>query len=86
MKEIVKMTNEEKLKNSFVKTFNVGVEIIKDDLKYRDIPQWDSLAHMKLIASLEDAFDVMFETEQVLDMSSYAKAREILSQGHGIEF
>jgi len=80
------MTNEEKLKNAFVTTFDVAPEIIKDDLKYRDIPQWDSLAHMKLIAELEEAFDVMFETEQVLDMSSYAKAREILSKEHGIEF
>ena len=80
------MSNEEKLKNAFVKTFNVGPEVIKDDLKYRDIPQWDSLAHMKLVAALEEAFDVMFETEQVLDMSSYAKVREILSKEHGTEF
>ena len=80
------MTNEEKLKNVIATTFNVAPEIIKDELKYRDIPQWDSLAHMKLVAALEEAFDVMFETEQVLDMSSFAKAREILSQGHGIKF
>lgn len=80
------MSNEEKLKDAFVKTFNVNPDVIKDDLKYRDIPQWDSLAHMKLVAALEDAFDVMFETEQVLDMSSYAKAREILSQEHEVKF
>lgn len=80
------MTNEEKLKNAFVTTFNVAPEVIKDDLKYRDIPQWDSLAHMKLVAALEDAFDVMFETEQVLDMNSYAKTREILAKKHEIEF
>jgi acyl carrier protein len=80
------MTNEEKLKSAFVSTFNVASEVIKDELKYRDIPQWDSLAHMKLVAALEEAFDVMFETEQVLDMSSYAKAREILAKEHEIEF
>lgn len=80
------MTNEEKLKNAFVTTFNVSPETITDGLKYRDIPQWDSLAHMKLIAALEEAFDVMFETEQVLDMSSFAKAREILAKEHGINF
>lgn len=80
------MTNEEKLKNAFASTFKISHEVVKDDLKYRDIPQWDSLAHMMLVAALEDAFDVMFETEQVLDMSSYAKAREILAKEHGIEF
>ena len=80
------MSNEEKLRNAFMSTFNVDSEVITDELKYREIPQWDSLAHMKLIAALEETFDVMFETEQVLDMSSYAMAREILAKQHGIEF
>jgi acyl carrier protein len=38
---------------------------------------------MVLVAELEDRFDVMLSTDDVLDMSSFSKALEILSR-HGI--
>lgn len=52
-------------------------------LTYRSIPEWDSVAHMQLVAEIESAFDVMFETDEVIGMSSYQKAKEILA-AHGI--
>ena len=45
---------------------------------------WDSVAHMARVAEIEGAFDVMFDTEEVLAISSFAKADEIL-QAHGIQ-
>lgn len=47
-------------------------------LEYRGIPRWDSVGHMQLVAAVETEFDVMLETEQVIDMSSFAKTLEIL--------
>lgn len=38
---------------------------------------------MALIAALEDEFDIMIDTDDVIDMSSFAKAREILAK-HGV--
>jgi acyl carrier protein len=35
---------------------------------------------MSLVAALEDEFGVMIETDDVIDMSSFAKAREILER------
>ena len=46
---------------------------------------WDSLAHMQLIAQMESHFDVMLATDQVIDLSSFKKAQEIL-EAHGIHF
>lgn len=80
------MTNNEKLIEAFTSALEIPVDQVTDDLKYQGIEQWDSIAHMTLISTLEDAFDVMFETEQILNMSSVAKAREILAQEHGIKF
>lgn len=48
-------------------------------LNYRDIPQWDSIGHMTLIAEIESEFDVMFSTDEVVALSSYEKAVELLS-------
>lgn len=79
------MNNNEKLVNAFVTSLGVKEELVKDDLKYNSIHQWDSIAHMSLVSELESVFDVMLDTDQIIDMSSVAKAREILSS-HDIEF
>lgn len=69
---------DSKLKKAFVKALSVDEELVTDNLNYGSIIQWDSVAHMVLIAELEDVFDVMLETDDIVDMSSFAKAREIL--------
>lgn len=69
----------------FADTFDIGMDTDFDSLEYRGIQKWDSAAHMRLIANLENAFDVMLSTDQVLGMSSFTKAREILKE-HGVEF
>lgn len=79
------MSNQDKLIDAFVSALGVNKDLINDDLKYESIVQWDSIAHMTLVAELESIFDVMLDTDQIIDMSSVAKAREIL-QSHEIEF
>lgn len=80
------MTNEDKLKDAFVEALDVeAADIDWDTLKYRGIEQWDSVAHMRLVGEIEDTFDVMLETEQVIDMSSYRVAKEMLIE-MGVEF
>ena len=55
---------------------------VTDELRYNTIPQWDSIAHMSVVAALEEAFGVMIDMDDVIDMSSVGKAREILRK-HG---
>ena len=75
----------DKLKSVFISALRIpsGVDVV--NLEYRGIPQWDSMAHVGLIADLENAFEVMLKTDEVLALSSFAKAKEIL-RSHGIEF
>lgn len=68
----------EKLKQVFVKALVIPEETVTDSLAYNSIKEWDSTAHMILIAELEDVFEVMLDTDDIIDMSSFAKAREIL--------
>lgn len=72
--------NQEKLIQCFVNALSVDAAQIGDDLTYNSIPQWDSTAHMMLVAELESEFDVMLDTDDIIDMSSVAKAKTILAK------
>jgi acyl carrier protein len=74
----------QKLKESFVEGLGLRPETEVENLTYRSIPEWDSLGHMQLISQIEIDFDVMLETQEVIDMSSFTKAIEILN-GHGVQ-
>ena len=73
------MSNLEKYTNAFVEAFEVTPEEAQN-LKYQDIKAWDSVGHMGLVANIEDAFDIMLETEDIINLSSYDKGKEILSK------
>lgn len=77
--------NEQKLKKVFATTLEIPLEQVTDDLAYNSIERWDSVGHMALIAALDDAFDTMIDTDDVLDLSSVAKAKEILAK-YGVAF
>jgi len=74
------MENEQKLRNIFAEALQINIDLVVDDLTYNAIPEWDSIAHMTLIAEIDNAFDTMLDTDDVLDMSSFAKAKEILAK------
>jgi acyl carrier protein len=59
-----------------------GTEV--EGLAYSEHPNWDSVGHMALVAELEDRFDVMLDTDDVLAMSSFTVASEILRR-HGAD-
>jgi acyl carrier protein len=64
----------------FVEALGVDEKIVVDHLEYNSIAQWDSVAHMALIAALEERFDIMLDTDDIIDMSSVAKAKAILKK------
>ena len=79
------MTNLEKYTQAIVESFEVS-EKKKKNLKYQDIKAWDSVGHMGLVANIEDAFDIMMETEDIIDLSSFEKGKEILEKNYEIDF
>lgn len=80
------MTNLEKYNNAFIETFEVTEEQLPG-LKYQDIEAWDSVGHMGLIATLEDVFNIMMDTDDIIDFSSYEKGKEILAKtDYKVEF
>ena len=71
---------EQRVKAIFMECLGITSDIVTDELEYAAITQWDSVAHMSLIVGLEDEFDIMIETDDVIDMSSFKIAKEIVSK------
>lgn len=79
------MNNKQKLIDTFADALDIDKSLVIDTLAYQSIEQWDSVTHMILITQLEEAFDVSIDTDDVIDLSSVAKAVEILSK-YNIDF
>ena len=78
------MNNLEKYNNVFVENLQVSEDQLAT-LKYQGVELWDSVGHMTLVAALEDAFDIMMDTDDIIDLSSYEKGKEILKK-YDVEF
>ncbi len=74
----------DKIRDLFRESFDLDSASAVDDLAYRGIPAWDSVGHMRLVAALETTFDIMLDTDDVLDLGSFAKAVTILRK-YGVE-
>ena len=71
------------LKVCFVEALGISESVVTEDLAYSAIPEWDSTGHMALVTEIESKFQIMMDTEDILDLSSVAKARSILAK-HGV--
>lgn len=78
------MSNKEKYDSVFLESFSISAEMLNDSLTYQSIPAWDSVGHMGMIAGLEEVFDIMMETDDIIEFSSYKVGIQKLKK-YGIE-
>lgn len=67
-----------RLREVFVTTLELDEGTDVENLAYREIEAWDSVGHMTLVAAIEDEFDVQLDTDQVIDLSSFRVAVDLL--------
>ena len=79
------MSNYEKYVNAFVEGLEVNADKV-EGLEYQSIAEWDSVGHMGLISAIEEAFDIMMDTDDIIEFSSFEKGKDILSKNYQIEF
>ncbi len=79
------MTNLEMYNKAFIDALEVSENEL-EGLTYQGITAWDSVGHMGLIAAIEDAFDIMMDTDDIIDFSSFEKGKEILEKNYNIKF
>jgi acyl carrier protein len=73
------MTNKEKYISAFTEAFSIS-EDAAIVAKYQEEPSWDSIGHMTLISLLEESFDIMMDTDDIIDFSSFKKGMEIMQK------
>ena len=74
------MNDMKKYAEIFKKSLNIEDKTFNENIKYNEIDEWDSIGHMTLISALEEEFKISFETDDIIDFSSYKKGIEILNK------
>ncbi len=78
------MSNKEKYDAVFVECFGVKPGQLNAEFVYQCVPAWDSVGHMGMIAALEEAFNIVMETEDIIEFSSYTVGMEKLAK-YGVD-
>ena len=74
------MDNKKKYQKIFIQSLSIKESSFNEDIKYNEIPEWDSIGHMTLMSGLEEGFKIAMETDDIVDFSSYKKGIEILQK------
>ena len=74
------MSTVPKYSEIFKTALNIDDNKMNKDIKYNEIEEWDSIGHMTLVGALEEAYKITFETDDIIDFSSYKRGIEILKK------
>ena len=78
------MNNKERYDKVFCDVMQVNASQLPE-LKFKESEYWDSVGHMTLVAALEDEFDIMLETEDMMSITTYEGGKDILMK-YNIQF
>ncbi|MEN7551490.1 acyl carrier protein [Rapidithrix thailandica] len=79
--ELLKNMNSlPKLSEVFAEALAISSEEVTEDLSYQGIAEWDSMSHLVLVTKIEEVYQISIEMEDVLEMGSVSKVRDILKK------
>ena len=71
---------EEQLKVTFANALDIESDEVNDSTSPDTMPDWDSLAHLNMIANLEKNFNIQFTMEEVIEMNTFSKIKQVVSR------
>ena len=74
------MSNKHKYQDIFIKSLSIDTKKFNENIKYNEIPEWDSIGHMTLMSGLEEGFGITMDTDDIVDFSSFKKGMKILKK------
>ncbi len=80
MTTITAINNRQRYDKVFMEALNLQPQDLNEGLIYNSVALWDSVGHMSMMAALETEFDIMMETDDIIDFSSYQKGAAILAK------
>ena len=70
----------EKYNQIFAEILNVDLNQLNYELDKDSVDNWDSVLQLALVEGIEDKFDIMLDTEDILNFTSYELGKEILAK------
>ena len=66
------MSVEEKIKEIMSEVLCVDKEEIEDDSAIGDLPNWDSLNHLRIVAEIEKFYKIQFSPDVLMDIEDFS--------------
>lgn len=80
------MTNLEKLNQIFCEVYSVEESALNEGFVNTSVETWDSIHQLSMVAAIEEAFDLMMDAEDILEMTSYENVKQLLTSKYEIAF
>jgi acyl carrier protein len=74
------MSNLDKLNKVFTEVFEVEKNQLGSDFSIDNVDNWDSVTQLSLVSDIEDEFDIMIDSDDILDFKSYDAAKIIIAK------
>ena len=74
------MTNLEKYNQAFIEVFGVEESALGANFDKDSVDGWDSIHQLNIIALLEEAFDIMLDPEDIMELTSYEKGKALMAK------
>lgn len=74
------MTNIEKYNQAFIEVFGVEESALGSNFNKDCVDGWDSVHQLNIIALLEELFDIMLDPEDIMELTSYEKGKELMAK------
>lgn len=74
------MTNIEKYNQAFIEVFGVEESALGSNFDKDSVDGWDSVHQLNIIALLEESFDIMLDPEDIMELTSYEKGKELMAK------
>lgn len=74
------MNNLEKYNQAFIEVFGVEESALGSNFDKDSVDGWDSVHQLNIIALLEESFDIMLDPEDIMELTSYEKGKELMAK------
>jgi acyl carrier protein len=72
-----------KVQEAFKSAFDIDPQTVTIDTTPNDIPVWDSMGHVALASSLEEAFGLSFDVDDLMAMENVKKIVRVVQSKLG---
>ena len=66
------MKSEERIRKIIAEILRVNEESIQEDTAIGDIPSWDSLNQLRILAAVESEFGIQFTPDVLMEMEDFS--------------